>query len=60
MKKFSLLLVFVLFVSLCSCHGAGKLVGFDVPFEFNENEKIEIHAAFVRPNHLDRVVRKAA
>ena len=42
MKKFSLFLVFVLVFSLCSCHGTGKLVGFDVPLEFNENDQIEI------------------
>ncbi len=42
MKKFSLLLIFVLAFSLCSCHGRVKLVGFDVPMEFNENEQIEI------------------
>jgi len=42
MKKFSIFLVFVLAFSFCSCHGTGKLVGFDVPLELNENEQIEL------------------
>lgn len=42
MRKISLILTFVLILSLASCHGNGKLVGFDVPLEFDESQNIEI------------------
>lgn len=42
MKKLCLFLTFVLVFSLTSCHGGGKLVGFDVPSEFDESKEVEL------------------
>ncbi len=42
MKKISVVLVFLLVLALSSCHGSGKLVGFDVPDSFDESKNIEL------------------
>ncbi len=42
MKKIALFLVICMCFCLPSCHGQGKLVGFDVPDTFDETKEIEI------------------
>ncbi len=42
MKKICLLLVFLMIFTLTSCHGRGKLLGFDVPDDFDETKSIEL------------------
>ena len=42
MKKFSFILIVSILLSLTSCHGSGKLAGFDVPTTLDTSRNIEI------------------
>ncbi len=42
MKKICLVFTLAVIMVLSSCHGSGKLVGFDVPDGFDENQNIEL------------------